>query len=385
VGARCENKISDSANFIYLVTTNSAHNRFPLNFTKQRRNDFGKLPTDINKIDGVEYYDLRGISQTCKSLAVQPVNPTMCIKLNRMRPLFGDGSRFNFNGHYHFSESGRSDNPQIGTTEDWFFINTLSNTHPIHVHLINYQVIAQGTLKSFTVSNLGRTLQCSLYEIDFYRHSGLLDKHEKNLTKLCIDSKTIQFNNHTASDILSKVNLEDEVNADDSSVSGLDVLKTFSLSSKDESDYYNSPLLRCPSATNNLKYLCGPMDTDLVPEHEKRWKEVTHLSGFIVRQVRIRWAMTDYNPEKAAYPYFKVPEDELLEYPGYVYHCHFLRHEDNELMRPFMMQPSDQFAANYQPTGKLKECMKRRGLRNEDGWKARVPCINELSGCNIDK
>jgi hypothetical protein len=28
--------------------------------------------------------------------------------------------------------------------------------------------------------------------------------------------------------------------------------------------------------------------------------------------------------------------------------------------------------------------MDQRGLKNKDGWKARVPCINQLSGCIID-
>jgi FtsP/CotA-like multicopper oxidase with cupredoxin domain len=361
VGSRCENKISPKANFIYLVTTDTTHNRLPLNYTKEK-NNFGKLPSDVNTIYGVEYYDLRQINQSCSSLAVQPTNPTMCVKLNRMRPFFFDGgSRFNFNGHYHFSESGHSDNPQIGTTEDWFLINTIFFTHPIHVHLINYQIIAQSTLKNFQAVDpkTNQTYSCSLYEIDFYKNVSLINKTEQNLTKLCIASKQIKFDNETSNAILSKANLENTVNVDDSSVSGLDVRKTFNPNNATENAYYNGPLTKCdPTTTNvsgNYKYLCGPMDPNAVPEYEKRWKEVAHVDPFLVRQVRIRWTKTDYDPSKGdTYPYFSVPEDELLEYPGYVYHCHILRHEDKELMRSFMMQPSDQFAANYQPTGQLK-------------------------------
>jgi FtsP/CotA-like multicopper oxidase with cupredoxin domain len=43
------------------------------------------------------------------------------------------------------------------------------------------------------------------------------------------------------------------------------------------------------------------------------------------------------------YPYFNIPEDELIEFPGFIYHCHFLNHEDNSLMRSIMMQPSERF------------------------------------------
>ena len=71
-------------------------------------------------------------------------------------------------------------------------------------------------------------------------------------------------------------------------------------------------------------------------------------------QVRIRWTKTEYYDNYDAnsippYPYFNVDEDQLIEYPGYVYHCHFLDHEDDELMRPFMMQPSDRFSKEFQP------------------------------------
>ena len=56
---------------------------------------------------------------------------------------------------------------------------------------------------------------------------------------------------------------------------------------------------------------------------------------------RIRWAHPDY--EEGDEEYFHEEEKNLMEFPGYVYHCHFLQHEDNEMMRPIMMQPSDKY------------------------------------------
>ena len=98
---------------------------------------------------------------------------------------------------------------------------------------------------------------------------------------------------------------------------------------------------------------------------------------------RIRWTATDYPFDgKKDSPYFRIPEDQLIEYPGYVYHCHFLNHEDLGLMRPFQMLPSDQFESKYNVTGTaLGDCMDRCGFKNKDGWKARYKCINELTGC----
>jgi hypothetical protein len=69
----------------------------------------------------------------------------------------------------------------------------------------------------------------------------------------------------------------------------------------------------------------------------------------MVMQLRVRWASTEYKTSLMPdpYPYFRTPEDELIEFPGYVYHCHFLNHEDNELMRSFMMEPSDRFVEKF--------------------------------------
>jgi hypothetical protein len=68
-----------------------------------------------------------------------------------------------------------------------------------------------------------------------------------------------------------------------------------------------------------------------------------------------------------------------------VYYCNTANsstNEDNKLMRPFMLQPSDQFTKHYNVTGTpLGDCMARKGLNNADGWKARYACVNELSGC----
>jgi hypothetical protein len=33
----------------------------------------------------------------------------------------------------------------------------------------------------------------------------------------------------------------------------------------------------------------------------------------------------------------------MIEFPGFVYHCHILPHEDNEMMRPIMLTPSDKY------------------------------------------
>jgi spore coat protein A, manganese oxidase len=77
--------------------------------------------------------------------------------------------------------------------------------------------------------------------------------------------------------------------------------------------------------------------------HYKRWKDTGSVDAKTVSVFRIRWAKSAYDKNKVGGDtYFHVPLDQLREYPGFVYHCHILGHEDSEMMRPIMLQlPSD--------------------------------------------
>lgn len=86
-------------------------------------------------------------------------NLNIPISIKRMRPLMlTDVFSINGRSDFHY---GKSENPTIGTYEDWYLINTMGNGHPIHVHLINFQVIRVLNLR-FEKSN-----KCTLYELDF--------------------------------------------------------------------------------------------------------------------------------------------------------------------------------------------------------------------------
>jgi hypothetical protein len=74
-----------------------------------------------------------------------------------------------------------------------------------------------------------------------------------------------------------------------------------------------------------------------------RWKDTAFAEKYKAFQFRVRWAKSSYDEskDKATGNFFHAPADELREYPGYVYHCHILNHEDNEMMRPIMLQLPD--------------------------------------------
>ena len=101
------------------------------------------------QIKGINFYDLTRITQLCSTTKV--TNPTLCISTIRMKPIFKKSGAHFFNGHYDYQKSGKTDTPKIGTTEDWVFIS-LTHRHPIHIHLINFQIIGSTTLKNYTVN-----------------------------------------------------------------------------------------------------------------------------------------------------------------------------------------------------------------------------------------
>ena len=86
-----------------------------------------------------------------------------------MRPLLFYGGLFSINGHVNFHH-GQSENPQIGTIEDWYFINLIPFVpHPIHVHLINYQLVKEYSLKLINAN-------VAYYHCDFYlQYANLSD------------------------------------------------------------------------------------------------------------------------------------------------------------------------------------------------------------------
>jgi hypothetical protein len=58
---------------------------------------------------------------------------------------------------------------------------------------------------------------------------------------------------------------------------------------------------------------------------EQAWKDTVTINPGEVVTIRLRWTQQDSNP----FPF------DATAGPGYVWHCHLLEHEDNEMMRPY--------------------------------------------------
>ncbi|KAK4608661.1 hypothetical protein RGQ29_002176 [Quercus rubra] len=65
-----------------------------------------------------------------------------------------------------------------------------------------------------------------------------------------------------------------------------------------------------------------------VPAEEKGWKNVFKMRPGYVTKILVKFSFINSNE---SYPF------DATAKPGYVYHCHILDHEDNEMMRPFKL------------------------------------------------
>jgi FtsP/CotA-like multicopper oxidase with cupredoxin domain len=145
-----------------------------------------------------------------------------------------------------------SELPKNGTTEDWAIVNTTADTHPIHLHLVQFQLVSRQPFQK-----------------------------KKYLTDWLL------------------------ANAAGLSPGGMLPL--------------TQPTVVLPFAP----YLQGkPVGPNL---NEQGWKDTVRMNPGEVTIIRVRFSAQD----GTAFPF------DPTAGPGYVWHCHIIDHEDNEMMRPY--------------------------------------------------
>lgn len=146
--------------------------------------------------------------------------------------------------------------PRVGATEDWYIVNLLGGAHPIHLHLIQFQIISR------------QSLDVTAYEKKWQELNG------------------------------------------------------------------NPPLMHKPESIPLKPYLT---DSPIPPApNESGWKDTAIAGVGEVLRLRIRFApqCTSVCASKPGVNLF--PFDPCTA-PGYVWHCHIIDHEDNEMMRPLQL------------------------------------------------
>ena len=159
--------------------------------------------------------------------------------------------------HFHAPET---ESPTLGTTEMWEVVNMTGDAHPIHLHLVQFQLLNR------------------------QRYNPA--RYERAFT---------------------------EANP---------VLPTES--------YVEVPV------TPYLKGKARPPDPN-----ERGWKDTFRMNPGEVTRILVRFAPQDESPAFAF--------DATAE-PGYVWHCHILEHEENDMMRPYhLVAPGAPMRASVEP------------------------------------
>lgn len=143
-----------------------------------------------------------------------------------------------------------SELPKVGTTEDWIIVNPTADTHPIHLHLVQFQIVSR------------QPFQAKKYQTAWMNLNGMPPLNQPTI-----------------------------------------------------------PLSPTP-------YLQGKPVPPL--PHEQAWKDTAQAHTGEVTVLRVRFAPTDGTSSFSF---------DATEGPGYVWHCHILDHEDNEMMRPYKVVP----------------------------------------------
>jgi FtsP/CotA-like multicopper oxidase with cupredoxin domain len=183
---------------------------------------------------------------TFPTLAASTVSNTRILTLQEVMGQFGpieillDGQKW---------AAPISESPKLGSTEDWVIVNPTADVHPIHLHLVQFQLVSR------------QPFQVKKYQTDWMALNG-------GMVPLPIGQKTQNVKSLTS-------------------------------------------------------YLQGKPVAPL-PE-EQGWKDTIQVRPGEVTTIRVRFAAQDGT---------QFPFDATTG-PGYVWHCHIIDHEDNEMMRPY--------------------------------------------------
>jgi spore coat protein A len=182
--------------------------------------------------------------------------------------------------------TGYSELPREGTTEVWEIINLTADAHPIHLHLVQFQIIN--------------------------RQNYNVNKYVKAYNAAFTGGPAPLPDNCTAG--------------------------TYCPGYGPPLSYGTSGIVGGnPDIT---PYLQGPAMPAL--PQEQGWKDTAVMYPGQVTRLAVRWAPTDIAANAAAsdlyFPFNPDGVNSLQPGHGYVWHCHIIDHEDNEMMRPNVVE-----------------------------------------------
>lgn len=245
---------------------------------KKPGEDKSRIPESLRKVPMVQLTDFAG------KIKVQP-DLTRQLTLNEVLTDGGPLKVLINNSHYAempgmdlFGEV--TEKPVEGNTEIWQLINMTMDAHPMHMHLVQFQLVSR--------QDFDMEAYMEEYMLSFSgAHGGMEGMY------MGAEGPPFAY---------------DQENCD-------------------------GALGGNPGVS---KYLKG---SPIAPEpNERGWKDVIIAYPDQVTTYIVRFAPTDR-------PLFAEKSSLLYDFdpsagPGYVWHCHIVEHEDNDMMRPMEVQPN---------------------------------------------
>jgi len=152
-----------------------------------------------------------------------------------------------------------TEKPVLGSTEEWVIVNPTADTHPIHLHLVQFQLVSRQKIDVAKYYN-----DWLMLNMDGLMDEGMMPPFDLNWTPLELPI---------------------------------------------------GPYLKNKPMT--------------APPNEQGWKDTIQMNPGEVTIIRMKFAPIDDLNGDGQYPF------DATFGPGYVWHCHIIDHEDNEMMRPY--------------------------------------------------
>lgn len=198
-----------------------------------------------------------------------------------------------------------TEDPKLGTTEVWEIINATADTHPIHLHLVQFQLISR---QRYNVTKWNKVYFASFGGMD----PSMMDPMGPPYSYEPDGAGVFQPNSAYAM------------------MPGYVAPAPLAAYSRTLSLGPGRPAITIPAPNvvggnpNIAPFLSGPVMW--APPEERGWKDTVKMNPGEVTRILVRFAPND---NSGAFPFDATAE------PGYVWHCHILDHEDNEMMRPY--------------------------------------------------
>ncbi len=192
-----------------------------------------------------------------------------------------------------FPADGVSELPRVGSTELWEIINLTMDAHPMHTHLTQFQILSRQLFKSDV-----EAVDPTSYQFAWSRAFGTNPNSAPlpagcSINQFCPGyGPPLPYNSPNT----------------DGAVGGNPAIGPFLLGSPQPPD-----------------------------ETEAGWKDTARVLPGQVMRIVVRYTPTS-TPKFLAKTGFNLYPFDPTKGPGYVWHCHIVDHEDNEMMRPFKVK-----------------------------------------------